>query len=95
VRHRRAAQPNFHYRALGSYTAGILQAAEYHRQQWLASGPQFQDFNKMSSLLSLDIVARTLFGANLNSQLNELHQAWDGAMNFILARTCAHRFVFP
>jgi cytochrome P450 len=89
VRHRRAVQPNFHYRALGSYTAGILQAAEYHRQQWLASGPQFQDFNKMSSLLSLDIVARTLFGANLNSQLNELHQAWDGAMNFILARTCA------
>jgi cytochrome P450 len=89
IQHRRAVQPSFHHRTLGSYTAAILQAAEHHRQQWLTSGPGFQDFNTMSSLLSLDIVARTLFGADLGSQLKQVHRAWDGAMEFILARACA------
>jgi len=89
VRHRRMVQPNFYHRNLSGYTAAILQAAAYHRQHWLTSEPGFQDFNFMSSLLSLDIVARTLFGAHLASELKQLHRAWDGALDFVLARTCA------
>lgn len=89
VQHRRFVQPNFHHRNLPSYAGAVLQAAEDHRRQWLASGSGFQDFNLMASALSLDIVARTLFGADLTLQLAQIRQAWDSAMDFVLARTCA------
>jgi cytochrome P450 len=89
IRHRRMVQPNFHHRVLGHYVPAMVQAIKEHRLRWLGAGDQFQDFNVLFPLLSQDVVARTLLGADLTGQLERNHQVWDAAMDFILARTFA------
>jgi cytochrome P450 len=87
VQHRRMVQPNFHHKILESYVPTVLQAVKEHRNRWLEAGDSFQDFNVLFPQLSQDIVARTILGADLSSQLEQIHRAWDGAMDFVLART--------
>jgi cytochrome P450 len=87
VQHRRLVQPNFHHRILESYVPTVLQVVEEHRNRWLEAGDGFQDFNVLFPQLSQDIVARTILGADFSSQLEQMHRAWDSAMDFVLART--------
>jgi cytochrome P450 len=87
VQHRRMVQPNFHHKILESYVPTVLQVVKEHRNRWLEAGDSFQDFNVLFPQLSQDIVARTMLGADLSSQLEQMHRAWDGAMDFVLART--------
>lgn len=87
VQHRRMVQPNFHHKILQSYVPTVLQVVKQHRNRWLEAGDGFQDFNVLFPQLSLDVVARTMLGADLSSQLEQMHHAWDAAMDFVLART--------
>jgi cytochrome P450 len=89
VYHRRTVQPNFNRASLETYAPTVLRTIADHRRRWLAAGDGFQDFNKLLPWVSLDVVARTLLGADLSAELEELQRTWDTAMAFVVRRTYA------
>lgn len=72
-RQRRLVQPAFHRDRLEGYASTMIERAAVARERW-QNGTTF-DIQKEMMRLTLDIVSRTLFSANMESQADEIRQA--------------------
>ena len=72
-RQRRLVQPAFHRDRLAGYAASIVDCAARSRNQW-QSGAEF-DVTQSMRRLSMAIVARTLFSADIESEADEISGA--------------------
>ncbi len=73
TRQRRLVQPGFHRDRLPGYGAAMVECAERCRDRW-ESGATF-DVSKEMMRLTLAIVARTLFSADVTSEADEIGAA--------------------
>jgi cytochrome P450 len=78
LRQRRLAQPAFHKERIASYGRVMVEATETH----LASWPVDEEFDLSAalSLLTLEIVGKTLFGADVTSQASEIAHGLEDIM---------------
>jgi cytochrome P450 len=74
-RQRRIMQPAFHAQRVAAYADLFVQFALRARQSWKA-GDVF-DIRAAMTQLTLEIVAKTLFGADLESEVREIGEAMD------------------
>lgn len=74
-RQRRIMQPAFHAQRVAAYADLFVQYALRARQRWQA-GDVF-DIRAAMTQLTLEIVAKTLFGADLESEVREIGEAMD------------------
>jgi cytochrome P450 len=72
-RHRRLVQPAFHRDRLAGYAASMVDCAARCRDQW-QSGTEF-DLSQLMTRLSMAIVARTLFSADIETESDEISGA--------------------
>jgi cytochrome P450 len=72
-RQRRLVQPAFHRDRLAGYATSIVDCAARSRNQW-QSGAEF-DVTQLMRRLSMAIVARTLFSADIESEADEISGA--------------------
>jgi len=72
-RQRRLVQPAFHRDRLAGYAASMVDCAARCRDQW-QSGAEF-DVSQSMVRLSMGIVARTLFSADIESEADEISEA--------------------
>jgi cytochrome P450 len=72
-RQRRMVQPAFHRDRLAGYAASMVDCAARCRDQW-QSGAEF-DVSQSMVRLSMGIVARTLFSADIESEADEISEA--------------------
>ncbi len=75
LRQRRLVQPAFHRDRLVSYTAVMVACAAQCRERWQSSVENTMDLAVEMARLTLAIVARTLFSANVDSQADEIGTA--------------------
>jgi cytochrome P450 len=73
LRQRRLVQPAFHRDRLIGYSAAMVEIAALHRDQWKPGATV--DVSKEMARLTLAIVARTLFSANVSSEADEISLA--------------------
>ena len=72
-RQRRLVQPAFHHERIAMYGRQMTAAAVDHERRW--SDGQQVDLSEEMAALTLDIVGRTLFGADLRSAADEVADA--------------------
>lgn len=75
---RRFLQPAYHKTRVEGYAAVMTEAAERHATRW--HDGQVVDMNAEMMRLTLTIVGRTLFGADLEDEADEVAQALNDAM---------------
>jgi cytochrome P450 len=78
-RQRRLAQPSFHRARIASYAAVMTNCADRMRERW-ANGETL-DISAEMMRLTLGIVGKTLFDANLESDAQEVGEAMSVVMN--------------
>ncbi len=78
LRQRRLMQPAFHRERLAAYASAMSECAVRWRERWQAGGAL--DVATEMPLLTLSIVAKTLFSADLESEASEI----GGAMTSVL-----------
>ncbi|WP_223642049.1 cytochrome P450 [Corallococcus sp. EGB] len=78
MRRRRMMQPAFHKNLLASHGSVAVRAAN----TWMASRREGEPFDAYAEMmaLTLDVVAETLFGANLSARARELGRAMESVM---------------
>jgi cytochrome P450 len=79
-RQRRLAQPAFHPQRIAGYAAAMVRQAERISERWVelgrtADSPPELDIHREMMRLTLAIVADTLFGADVESEAQEIGQA--------------------
>ena len=72
---RRLVQPAFHRDRLVSYAAVMVECAAQCCERWQSSAASAMDLSREMSRLTLAIVARTLFSANVDSDADEIGAA--------------------
>ena len=75
LRQRRLVQPAFHRARIGAYATAMTGAAMVRQAKW-TDGESF-DANRAMMMITLDIVAATLFGADVGSESSEIGSAMD------------------
>jgi cytochrome P450 len=76
TRQRRLVQPAFHRDRLVRYAADMVACAERTREGWTAAGPGVAlDIHREMTRLTLAIVGRTLFSADVSSDADEIGRA--------------------
>ena len=75
LRQRRLVQPAFHRARIGAYAQAMTSAAMLTQSQW--SDGLALDANRAMMHVTLDIVAATLFGADMGSESSRIGQALD------------------
>ncbi|MDQ3956246.1 MAG: cytochrome P450, partial [Actinomycetota bacterium] len=76
LRHRRMLQPAFHRRVLNSFGVAMLQACDDLRARWGSQSPdEPADMGVEMARLTLDIVGRALFGADLREYAHRVSPA--------------------
>lgn len=83
---RRQLQPAFHRQHLESYPRIMASVAETHARAWIRA-PGTIELNGAVARLTSDVVARSLFGADLGDGLALLQESWMEAMQFIVDRS--------
>jgi cytochrome P450 len=86
IRQRRIAAPAFHRQRIAAYGERIVSIAQSHRDQWKPN--QQLDISAASMALSLEIVARTLFDADVTPDIRAINDEVNTIMhlyNFIVA----------
>jgi cytochrome P450 len=78
LRQRRLAQPAFHRSRLPHYAGTMVECARRRVATW--SDGQSLDFSKEMNALTLDVVARTLFGADVGDRFGVIAEALDYCM---------------
>jgi cytochrome P450 len=78
-RQRRLAQPAFHRERVAGYGAAMVEAAVTARERWHAG--DHIDASREMMRLTLEIVARTLFGAEVASEADDIERALTTVMN--------------
>ncbi len=74
---RRLAQPNFHHQRIAGYAAQMVASAERCSARW-GNGQQLDIWREMQRL-TLDIVGKTLFSADVEAKDDEVGQAMRAA----------------
>ena len=75
LRQRRLVQPAFHRARIGAYASAMTNAAMLQQARW--SDGQELDANRAMMMVTLDIVAATLFGADVGAEGSEIGSALD------------------
>jgi cytochrome P450 len=75
LKQRRLVQPAFHRARIAAYAGAMTGAAMKRQEQW-ADGLRL-DANRAMMMITLDIVAATLFGADVGSESSEIGSALD------------------
>ncbi len=75
LRQRRLVQPAFHRARIGAYAGAMTAAAMSQQARW-SDGEQL-DANRAMMHITLDIVAATLFGADVDAESSEIGKALD------------------
>ncbi|MBI2755457.1 MAG: cytochrome P450 [Chloroflexi bacterium] len=83
-RQRRLAQPAFHRDRIAAYAAVMVDAAERVAGTW-RDGQQCDVHDEMMRL-TLEIVGKTLFSANVGGAAQEIGRAVDDALHFLIRR---------
>lgn len=86
-RQRRLAQPAFHRQRIAAYATAMTDHAVRMRDQW-KSGTTI-DIHEAMMHLTLEIVAKTLFGADVESETKEIGEALTVSVGFF------NRFLLP
>ena len=73
LRQRRLVQPAFHRERLAGYAAAMSEAAMHWRERWQAGSSL--DISTEMPHLTLSIVAKTLFSADVQSEASEIGAA--------------------
>lgn len=73
LRHRRLVQPAFHRERIASYSTDMAVLTEEHERGWREG--QIIDMQSDMSTLTLSIVGRTLFGADLSGDAHEVGES--------------------
>jgi cytochrome P450 len=81
IQHRRLIQPALHRNRLGAYGASMAALAASHRDRW-RSGDLIDIASEMDQL-TLTIVGRTMFGADLESIAEQLRHAMTTALDLL------------
>jgi cytochrome P450 len=77
-RQRRLAQPAFHRQRVAAYGGAMVELAVGCRERWRSGGTI--DIAREMNRLTLAVVGRTLFGADVESQAAEIRQALTAAI---------------
>jgi cytochrome P450 len=80
LRQRRMAQPAFHKERIATYAQAMIECAAEARERW-TPGEQF-DVSREMMRLTLEIVARTLFGSQVEGEAGEI----DRALTYIISK---------
>ncbi len=89
LRQRRLAQPAFHRDRVSGYAAAMVDLAERHCESWQEG--ERRDAHRDMMALTLHIVVRTLFGADVDERTaGEVGRAFD-----VIVEEIAHRFRRP
>ena len=83
---RRLMQPAFHRERLAGYAASMVECAEACRARWVA-GAEMDVATEMMRL-TLAIVARTLFSADVSSEADEIGEALSEVLGLFELRLC-------
>jgi cytochrome P450 len=75
LRQRRLVQPAFHRARIGAYAGAMTGAAMSRQEKW--KDGESLDANRAMMMITLDIVAATLFGADVGSESSEIGSALD------------------
>ena len=75
LRQRRLVQPAFHRARIGAYATAMTGAAMARQAKW--TDGESLDANRAMMMITLDIVAATLFGADVGSESSEIGSALD------------------
>ena len=75
LRQRRLVQPAFHRARIGAYATAMTGAAMVRQAKW--TDGESLDANRAMMMITLDIVAATLFGADVGSESSEIGSALD------------------
>src|SRR3954469_1221123 len=87
LRRRRLIQPVFHRTLIERYGEAMVGAAERTAQRWRDGATV--DANAEMTRLALEIVGRTIFDADVESEAPEIHRVLDAGMRVF------HRFLLP
>ena len=75
LRQRRLVQPAFHRDRMASYATTMVDCAAQCSARWQSGAPRTMDMSAEMSRLTLAIVARTLFSANVDSEADAVGAA--------------------
>ena len=75
LRQRRLVQPAFHRARIGAYAGAMTGAAMARQDKW--KDGESMDANRAMMMITLDIVAATLFGADVGNESSEIGSALD------------------
>jgi cytochrome P450 len=92
-RQRRLAQPAFHRQRIASYAETMVDATERLLTTWRADGTL--DVHAEMMRLTLDIVSKTLFGADTGSMADEIGDAVTIGQEAFTRRITSWRFFLP
>jgi cytochrome P450 len=79
IRQRRIVAPAFHRQRIAAYADQIVSSAEHHASQWQPG--QTLDISAAMMSLSLEIVARTLFDAEVTDDIRRINDEVNTIMN--------------
>lgn len=79
LRQRRMIQPAFHHRRIAEYAKAMTEYAEKMRDDWRAG--EVRDIDKEMMHLTLQIVAKTLFNADVEDEADEIGKSLTDVIN--------------
>ena len=79
LRHRRLVQPAFHRDRIASYAADMVSLTQQHQRSWTEG--RVVDMQADMAALTLAIVGRTLFGADLRGDAREVGDALEALLS--------------
>jgi cytochrome P450 len=93
LRHRRLASPAFHRDRIEAYGRTMAQYAEDRVEAW--TDGQVVDLHDEMTALTLRIVARTLFDADVTARIEEVARIGTAIQDFYYLRFASLRFLIP
>lgn len=94
LQHRRVAAPAFHRQRIAGYADAMVSLTLQHCATW--RGEQEVDVNNAMMVLSLEIIARTLFDAEVTPEIRSINDETNSIMrlyNFLVAFPALERFL--
>lgn len=85
LKQRRMIQPSFHRKRIAEYANAMVESAEQMREEW--QDGEVRDIDKEMMKLTLQIVGKTLFSANVDDDTDEVSKAMNSLMemfNFLV-----------
>ena len=93
LRHRRLASPAFHRERVAGYGETMARYAQDSVETW--RGDETIDLHEAMTALTLRIVARTLFDADVDARIEEVARVGSEVQDFYYGRFASLRFLIP